>query len=266
MLEAALAFLAGLLIGSFLNVCIYRMPRDLSVARPRSYCPSCNANIPLYSYVALGRKCRNCGAAIPLRYPLVELMTAVVFLLAVLPQGLTLAALKLCLYGALLIGLAFADLEQRILPDEFTLGGILAGVLFAMGVPLPFSFGHLLFASFWGERGLSLSESLLGIFVGAGVLWFVGLLYRRMRHKEGVGLGDVKMIAMVGAFQGLYGAMQTLIYGSILGTAVGLIYIKAAKKDYSTYELPFGTFLAFTALVLALMASPLFSFTALRAG
>src|SRR4029077_9090137 len=127
MIEAALAFLFGLLIGSFLNVCIYRLPRDLSVVRPRSHCPYCEHmiagydNIPLFSFLILRGKCRHCGAKIPWRYPLVELCTGVLFALVVAALGLTLPALKYCIYGAILIDLIATDLEERILPDEFTL-------------------------------------------------------------------------------------------------------------------------------------------------
>jgi leader peptidase (prepilin peptidase)/N-methyltransferase len=259
MLEAIVALVAGLLIGSFLNVCIYRLPRDLSVVRPRSYCPACNAsvrwfdNIPLYSYIALGGRCRDCGARIPVRYPLVELLTAACFVFVVLKLGLSLAALKFCLLCALLIGLAFADLEERILPDEFTLGGMAAGVLLSLVVLLDWGFGHVFFPADWGSRWLSLSESLLGLLIPTGLLWFVGTLYSKIRHKEGLGFGDVKMIGMIGAFLGLHGALQTLIFGSVIGSVAGLIYIKATGKNFSTYELPFGTFLAATALGIALL-------------
>ena len=259
MLEALLALIAGLLIGSFLNVCVYRWPKDLSVVRPRSYCPACNApvrwfdNIQLYSYVALRGKCRDCGTRIPIRYLLVELLTAACFVFVAVKLGLTLAALKFCLLCALLIGLAFADLEERILPDEFTMGGAAAGVLLSLVVPLTWGFGHLFFPARWGERWLSLSESLLGLVVSTGLLWLVGTLYEKIRHKEGLGFGDVKMIAMIGAFLGLHGALQTLIFGSIIGSVIGLIYIKSTGKDSASYELPFGTFLAATALAIALL-------------
>ncbi len=262
MLEALIAFVAGLLIGSFLNVCIHRMPKDLSVVRPRSYCPACKAlirwydNIPLYSYVALRGRCRHCGARIPWRYPLVELLTGLAFFLVVWKLGLSLAALKFCLLSALLIGLAFSDLEERILPDEFTLGGAAAGIFLSLVVPLNWGFGHLFFPSAWGAVRLSLAESLLGALLASGMLWFIGWLYEKIRNREGLGLGDVKMIAMIGAFLGLHGALQTIIFGSVLGSVIGLAYIKITGRDYSTYELPFGTFLAATALGVALLSMP----------
>src|SRR5271165_3510757 len=142
MIEALIAGLFGLLIGSFLNVCIYRLPRDLSVVHPRSYCPRCEHpiawydNIPVVSFALLRGRCRHCGATIPWRYPLVELLTGVAFAGAVSLLGPVIAAAKLCVFSAILIALVFAGLEERILPDEFTLGGIAAGLLFSVFVPL----------------------------------------------------------------------------------------------------------------------------------
>src|ERR1039458_9901222 len=142
MTAAILAFLFGLLIGSFLNVCIYRWPRDLSVVRPRSHCPSCEKtiawydNIPLLSYALLGGRCRHCRARISPRYPVVELLTGALFFVFVWRLGPSLAAVKFCLLSALLVGLTFSDLEARILPDEFTLGGMAAGLVLAWFVPV----------------------------------------------------------------------------------------------------------------------------------
>src|SRR5579884_3049817 len=127
---ALLAALAGLLIGSFLNVCIYRLPRDLSVVAPRSFCPECDRpiawydNVPLLSYALLAGRCRRCGASIPWRYPVVELLTAVLFFIAVWILGVNAAAIKYCVFAAILVTLIFSDLEEKILPDEFTLGGV----------------------------------------------------------------------------------------------------------------------------------------------
>jgi leader peptidase (prepilin peptidase) / N-methyltransferase len=262
MLEATLALLAGLLIGSFLNVCIYRMPRDLSVVSPRSYCPSCEKpiawhdNIPLASYLLLGGRCRYCKGRIPLRYPVVELLTGVLFMLAALLMGVHLPALKWCLFGVLLTGMLFSDLEQRILPDQFTLGGTVAGIALAAVVPMNWGYAHLLLSLNWSERWVSVGESVLGAIVGAGMLWGVGSLYAAVRHKEGLGFGDVKMLAMIGSFLGLHGAMQTLIVGSLAGSVIGLIYIRVTRKDYASYELPFGTFLAAAGLLVGFLQWP----------
>jgi leader peptidase (prepilin peptidase)/N-methyltransferase len=178
----------------------------------------------------------------------VELLTAAAFFWSVRYLGLTLAALKYCVFGAILTALVFSDLEERILPDEFTLGGTALGVIFAALVPLKSGILRLVFLSPKNERLLSVCDSLLAVVFCAGALWVVGALYQKLRHREGLGLGDVKMIAMVGAFLGVQGALLTLIAGSLLGAIVGLAYIWFTGKDASTYELPFGTFLGVAAL------------------
>jgi leader peptidase (prepilin peptidase)/N-methyltransferase len=256
-IEAIIAGLFGLLIGSFLNVCIYRLPRDLSVVKPRSFCPQCEKpiawydNVPLLSYFVLAGRCRNCGQRIPVRYPLVELLTGAAFCVAFWSLGRTAAAAKFSVFGALLITLIFSDLEERILPDEFTLGGVALGAIFAAFVPLNWGLMRLLLLSVQNRRVISVAESLFAALFCAGTLWLVGTLYQRIRHREGLGLGDVKMVAMIGAFLGLEGALVTLIVGSLLGALVGLCYIWFTGKDASTYELPFGTFLGIAALGVA---------------
>jgi leader peptidase (prepilin peptidase)/N-methyltransferase len=255
LIEAVLAALAGLLIGSFLNVCIYRLPRDLSVVTPRSFCPECDRpiawfdNIPLFSYLVLLRgRCRNCGERIPMRYPVVELLTAASFFCAVWMLGPTAAAMKFCVFSAILITLVFSDLEERILPDEFTLGGTVAGVIFAAFVPFNSGIVRAFFFRVENPRLVSVGESLFAALFCGGTLWLVGFVYQKLRHREGLGFGDVKMVAMIGAFLGLQGALLTLIVGSLLGALVGLCYIWFTGKDASTYELPFGTFLGAAAL------------------
>jgi leader peptidase (prepilin peptidase) / N-methyltransferase len=262
-IEALLALLFGLLLGSFLNVCIYRWPRDLSVVHPRSHCVVCGKtitwydNIPVVSYLALGARCRHCGARVSWRYPVVELATGLLFFYFVAQLGATLAALKMCVFSAILVALAFSDLEQRILPDEFTLGGMAAGLLLAAFVPVPESIAQL---ALWfmgiqvSGRVQWLVEAAFGAAVPALFLWLAGWLYRRIRHREGLGLGDVKLIAMVGSFLGLSGALLTLVAGSLAGSVIGYGYIRATAKDPSSYELPLGTFLAIAALAIALAA------------
>ncbi len=255
MIEALLAALFGLLIGSFLNVCIYRLPRDLSVVRPRSYCPCCQTpiawfdNIPVVSYALLRGRCRKCGERIPVRYPIVEILTAAVFFCSIWFLGLTAGGVKFAVYGAITITLIFSDLEERILPDEFTLGGAVVGVLFAALAPMDVGLISLLFYSPGHRWLISMGESLFSAAVCSGVLWLVGAIYQKVRHREGLGLGDVKMVAMIGAFLGLQGALLSVIAGSVVGSIVGLLYIWLTRKDAATYELPFGSFLGLAALI-----------------
>ncbi len=253
MLEAILALLFGLIIGSFLNVCIYRMPRDLSVVAPRSYCPACEHpiswydNVPLFSYAALRGRCRHCAKPIPARYPVVEGVTAIAFFLLVAKFGPTLVALKFCVYSALLIGLIFSDFETLLLPDEFTLGGILAGVAFAALIPLHDAYLDF-FLAMRSEVTLSVLEAALSALIPGLLFWSLGALFRLVRKKEGLGFGDVKMIAMVGTFTGITGAILTAMIGSVAGSIVGIVYIRATGKDAGSYELPFGSFLGAAAL------------------
>jgi len=258
MIEIVLAFLAGLLIGSFLNVCVFRLPRDLSVITPaRSFCPFCEEtiawydNIPLLSYILLRAKCRRCGARIPLRYPAVVLATAVAFALCVAWFGVHLPALKFALFSAIMITLIASDLEERILPDEFTVGGSVAGLILAWFIPMRPELVLLAMPYSWGPRWLSVGESLLGAGVSSGSIWLAGWLYEKFRHREGLGFGDVKLIAMVGSFLGLTGALWTLIFGGVAGSILGAIYVKATGKEFGTYELPFGSFLGAAAIGLA---------------
>ncbi len=261
MIDALLAALAGLLIGSFLNVCIYRLPRDLSVVSPRSFCPECDRgiawydNVPVLSYVLLRGRCRQCHARIPVRYPLVEILTAGCFFAAVWirPQhGIDMMAIKYCVFSAIVIALIFSDLEERILPDEFTLGGLVAGLAFSFFLPSTGpSLLRLLLPSIQNAGLLSLIEAAFAAVFSSTAFWFVGFLYKKLRLREGLGLGDVKMVAMLGAFLGLQLVLLTLIVGSLLGAVIGLCYIFFTGKDASTYELPFGSFIGIGALAVA---------------
>jgi leader peptidase (prepilin peptidase) / N-methyltransferase len=257
-LEAILAGLFGLILGSFLNVCIYRMPRDLSVARPaRSFCPACEQtinwydNVPVLSYAWLAGKCRHCRAEISVRYPIVELVTGLLFFAIFLWRGPTLEAVKLCIFSAIQVALVAMDLEERILADEFTKGGIVLGVLFAAFVPLPGGVLGLLLPGDWPDWTVSVLESAFSAAVLSFVLWFIGTLYEKLRKREGLGFGDVKMVGMIGAFEGLGPALLTVVVGSVMGSVCGLLYVFITKKDASTYELPFGSFLGIAALLVA---------------
>jgi leader peptidase (prepilin peptidase) / N-methyltransferase len=258
LIESIIAFLAGLLIGSFLNVCVFRLPRDLSVVQPRSFCPGCEKpiawydNIPLASYILLRGRCRHCAERIPLRYPLVELSTGLAFAVcAAAFGGFTLIAAKFAIFAAILITLIATDIEERILPDEFTLGGIGLGIVFAAFVPMDPGIANLFLGPYLAPIGRSIGEAVLGAAVPSGLIWLVAWLYERIRHREGMGLGDVKMIGTIGAFLGLPSALLSLILASLLGAVGGLIFIFATRKKVSTYELPFGSFLGLAALLVA---------------
>ncbi len=253
-----LAGLFGLLIGSFLNVCIYRWTRDLSVVKPRSACPGCNRmiawydNIPILSYVLLRGRCRNCGVSISWTYPAVELLTAVFFAYFVAIEGLNLSAAKDCLFAAIMIGLIFSDLDTRLLPDEFTIGGFFAGLALAFFVPLPptlFALAMDMTGHHMGLRATSAGEALTGALIPAGAMWLLGWIFEKLRDKEYLGFGDVKMIAMMGAFLGLSGVIVTLLFGSLLGSIGGYAWLKLTRKDPATYYLPFATFLGAGALI-----------------
>ncbi|MGP0070852.1 MAG: prepilin peptidase [Bryobacteraceae bacterium] len=265
MIEALVAALFGLLIGSFLNVCIYRMPRDLSVVKPRSFCPECNQtiawfdNIPLVSYAMLGGRCRRCGHRISVRYPVVELLTGVLFFCAFRFLGMTLGAAKFAVFGAIMVALVFSDLEERILPDEFTLGGTGLGVIFAAFVPVSGGILLLIFFSSKHQWLISVCDSLLAAAICSGSLWAVRGLYEKVRHREGMGLGDVKMGAMIGAFLGVQGALLSLLVGSLLGVIIGLGYTWFTGKDASTYELPFGSFFGAAALGVGFFGEVIFN-------
>jgi leader peptidase (prepilin peptidase)/N-methyltransferase len=265
LLLACFGFLLGLVVGSFLNACIYRLPLDISLINPsRSFCPNCEKqidwydNLPVLSFVWLRGKCRHCAKAISWRYPVVELATGILFALVLSRLGLTWAGAKGCVFLACMVALMFTDLEERILPDEFTLGGVALGLVFAWFVPLRLPV-IALFMRGYSESVTSVAESTLAAALTGGTLWFMGEMYFRIRHREGLGLGDVKLVAMIAAFLDLPGVFFTLIFGSILGVILGLAYIFVKKEDAGSYELPFGTFLCFAGILAYFTGEPAFS-------
>ena len=243
-----LAAVAGLLIGSFLNVCIYRVMRDLSVVTPGSFCPQCEKpiawydNVPLLSFLLLRGRCRGCSTRISWRYPLVEALTAAAFSLVAYRYGPTLAAFKWTVFESLMIVLFWTDLEERILPDEFTLGGAVAGAAFAFFVFVPGVLGQL----FLGDRKpiwQSLFNMLAGAVLMSGPIWLAGAIYARLRKREGLGFGDVKLLAMLGIFLGVDGGLRALLLGAVGGSLISIAYLLFTRKDPGGYELPFGSFL-----------------------
>jgi leader peptidase (prepilin peptidase) / N-methyltransferase len=237
-------FLFGLTIGSFLNVCIYRIPLDQSIVHPPSRCMRCGTalrwyhNVPVVSWVLLRGRCAFCGEPVSARYPSIELLTGIVFALHAFvfePGPLLLVRL---VFAAVLIVLAFIDIDHRILPDSMTLTGIPLGVL----------------ASFWLPPGWR--DSLIGVALGGGSLWLIAEGYYRWRKVEGMGMGDVKMLAMIGAVLGWRAVLVTLVLSSCSGALVGAA-VMSRTKDGMRYALPFGTFLSIGALAASLVGEPL---------
>jgi leader peptidase (prepilin peptidase)/N-methyltransferase len=227
------AALFGLVVGSFLNVCIYRLPLGQSVVWPASRCARCGRalswyeNIPVLSWVALRGRCRTCGERISWMYPIVELCTAVLFAAIAALYGPTLLGLVRLAFGCALIVLFVIDLQHQILPNAITIPGIVIGFLCSFLVPP-------------GWR-----DSLIGILLGGAVPWAIAEAFFRLRGYEGLGMGDVKMLAMIGAFLGWKLMLVTLVLASFGGSLVGLGFIAAGFGR--KYALPFGTFLAIAA-------------------
>jgi leader peptidase (prepilin peptidase)/N-methyltransferase len=285
---AIAAFAFGLCFGSFLNVCIYRMPRGLSVAHPRSACPQCNRaiasydNIPVLSWLILRGRCRHCQSRISPRYILIELLTGLMFLGCYAYGGPTIATLKYCTFGFLLLGLIFTDAETKLLPDKLTIPGLFLGLAFSLLVPVrdlvsQFAPGaiHLPVSEMVEWRIFSLCDSLLGAALGASFIYGVGAVYLRWRGMEGMGFGDVKLMALVGAFLGVKLTVFTIFAASIAGslfgvTTVVIVWLKrtrrfvrsmsngkrarqrawqSAQLVYRFYQMPFGVFLGSMALL-----------------
>jgi leader peptidase (prepilin peptidase) / N-methyltransferase len=280
----------GLIFGSFLNVCIYRLPRDLSVSEPkRSACPHCHSqiafydNIPVLSWLILRGRCRHCKEPISPRYLTVEILTALLFLTCYWHFGATLATIKYDALSFLLLGLIFTDAETKLLPDKLTLTGLALGIAFSLFVPVndlasQFLSGavHLPVSPDLRSHFLSLIDSLLGAVVGASFIYGAGAIYLRARGIEGMGFGDVKLMAMIGAFLGVKLTVFTIFTASIAGSVFGigtilLVWIKrtrrflrrqhatlqqarqrawqSARTVYRHYEMPFGVFLGGMALI-----------------
>ncbi len=231
-MPALIAGLFGALIGSFLNVCILRWPANQSVIRPRSRCPNCQTqiawfdNVPIVSWLVLRGRCRSCSHRIGLLYPLIELAVALLWGATAYWLGLTLAGLEGALFGTILIGIATTDAREYIIPDEFTLGGLVLGLILAALA----GFG-------------ALGQAVLGAVVGFSLLWGVGALGSWILKEEAMGGGDIKMMAMVGAFVGWQGVLLTIFIGALSGTAIFLPLSLMGKKKL----VPFGIFLAFGA-------------------
>jgi leader peptidase (prepilin peptidase)/N-methyltransferase len=292
---ASAIFVLGLSFGSFLNVCIYRLPLGLSTVTPRSRCPRCKSliapydNLPVVSWLLLRGRCRHCKAKISPRYLFIELLTGALFLGCYAYFGLTPATLKYCAFGFLLLGLIFTDAETKLLPDKLTLPGLALGIVFSLVVPVNDLASQFLpgmvslpFSADISTRLLSLLDSLLGAALGASFIYGAGAVYLRWRGAEGMGFGDVKLMAMVGAFLGMKLTIFTIFTASLVGSLFGIatvlmVWVKrthrftrhmpslqaarrrgwqSAQIVYRHYQMPFGVFLGGMALLALFVGNP----------
>ncbi len=232
------SFIFGTIIGSFLNVVIYRLPRGKSIGKPAfSFCPSCGNkirwydNIPLISYMILRGKCRYCKNPISFRYFFVELLTGLGSVFSYLKTGLSYEYFFIFGFVAIMIAITFIDFQFRIIPDQLNLFGFIMGIIYS-------------------TLKMNILDSLIGVVVGAGFLWGIAYFYLRFRGIEGLGMGDVKMMAFVGAYLGWFGAFFTIFVGSFIGAIVGIVGAYISKsEDKGKFEIPFGPFLAFASVV-----------------
>ena len=239
-------FVVGLVIGSFLNVCIVRLPRGGSIVTPPSHCPRCHSsikfydNIPLISFLLLRGKCRNCGEPISWQYPLVELMNALFYVWIVSEFWLGGEAVLMMAFCSSLIVITFIDLEHMIIPDIITLPGMLVGLslapffMSALGDQLPFHLDR--FLPHAGPYLTAFLNSLIGLILGGGPLLAIGWIWEKLRHVEAMGGGDVKLMGMVGSFLGWKGALLTIMLGALAGSVIGVLLIALNRhKMESTF-------------------------------
>jgi len=232
------AFVFGLALGSFLNVCIYRVPLKKSIVRPPSSCPNCGAgirfydNIPVISYILLLGRCRHCRTRISPRYPLVEFITGLLSLALFIEFGLSVKTIFLFLFTAALIVIAFIDLQHKIIPDVISLPGILLGLAF----------------SFFPSSGISPVDALIGVVGGGGFLYLVGTAFEKVTGREGMGGGDVKLLAMIGAWMGWKALPFIVLISSLSGAVIGGVSLVISRQGVRS-RIPFGPFLALGAFV-----------------
>ena len=242
-----LIFILGLIVGSFSNVCIYRIPRNESIIYSGSHCPKCSTtirpmdNIPLLSYIILKGRCRNCGSRISIQYPVVEFLTGIIYILIFLIYGLTLQSLIYIILSSALIIIAFIDLNEQIIPDVISLPGIVIGLILSFFVPY-----------------ISFINSVLGVLVGGGIILIIGLVGSVIFKKEAMGGGDVKLAAMIGAFLGWRYIIISLFLGFFLG-ALGGIFLVLSKIKNREDMVPFGPFIALGSFITILCGEKILS-------
>jgi leader peptidase (prepilin peptidase) / N-methyltransferase len=280
----AFFFLLGIVVGSFLNVCITRIPEGFSIVAPGSRCPRCHTpikpydNVPLFGWLWLRGKCRSCGNPISPMYPIVELVTGLLFVACYLEFGVTQTAIKWLFFTCLIVILTVTDIRVRLLPDLVNWPGFVAGLFFSTLVPSDDGLARWICGSFFHvvppRPALGFLDALLGAAFGSFLLWGAAAMYKLVRGREGMGLGDVKMMAMAGAFLGLRGAFLMILLGTLLGSIIGIaiilvlyasgwqreLAVRASRRKLgsvqglrwtiaSQYQLPLGTFLGIAALV-----------------
>ena len=233
----AVCFIIGACIGSFLNVCIYRIPQNMSIISPASFCPACLSTIPFYcnipilSYIFLKGRCKFCKNPIPIRYPLIEFFTGILYVFIFFKSGISLESLFWCAFISVLITVSMIDIDHRIIPDIISISGIL--IFSSAFIFLP---------------EMTFFKSLTGILFGGGLLYVIAALYFFIKNKEGMGGGDIKLLAMIGAALGVKGVLFTIFCGSVLGAVVGGSIILFQKKD-TDFRIPFGPFLSIGSLI-----------------
>jgi len=232
-----ISIIFGLMIGSFLNVCIHRLPKEESIVKPGSHCPKCRRpiryydNIPVLSYLILGGKCRYCQASISIQYPIVEAITALSSFFLFITFGVSLSFFYYFWFVAALIAITVIDLHYQIIPDVISLPGIVIGLLGSLIIPQ---------ITFW--------TSLIGMIAGGGSLFLVATVYQWLFKREGMGGGDVKLLAMIGAFLGWKAVILTILLSSFIGSIIGITVMLIKGKDFK-YAIPFGPFLALGAVI-----------------
>ena len=245
LLFAIVFFVSGTAVGSFLNVCIHRLPLNKSIVFPGSHCPSCKTpikphdNIPILSYLILGGKCRKCAATISIRYPIVEFMGGLFALAVFYKYGMTISGFVHYIYIASLIVITFIDLDHRIIPDVISLPGIVLFILAQFILP-----------------GGSVKYGLIGLLTGGGILYSVAFIYQLLTGREGMGGGDIKLLAMIGALTGWIGVVFTLFMASALGAVIG-ITLMLLKGENMKLAIPFGPFLASASILYLFFGMPI---------
>ena len=246
-IDIILLFILGLIVGSFSNVCIYRIPRNESIIYPASHCPKCSTtilakdNIPLLSYILLKGRCRNCGSRISIQYPVVEFLTGLVYVIIYQIYGLSVQSLIYIILSSALIIIAFIDLNKQIIPDVISLPGIIIGLILSFFVPY-----------------ISFINSALGVLVGGGIILVIGLVGSVIFKKEAMGGGDVKLAAMIGAFLGWKYAIISLFLGFFLGALVGIFLILSRVKRREDV-IPFGPFIVLGSIITLLWGEKILS-------